>query len=407
MFRLGGRAPAVLLLPFDTMLALSDDGMGQFQPRARMSVASGAICSRCIMDQSDPDITFDEAGVCNHCRQADRWLARVRPSRAESEQLLRQMSARIKRAGAGRPYDCVIGLSGGVDSSYTALIASRLGLRALGVHFDNGWDSELAAENIQRVVEALEMELMTLVVDWEEFRDLQRSFLKASVIDFELPSDHAILATMLNSARRERVPYVLMGTNVATEHGLPAAWTWLKLDWTNIKAIHRQFGSVPLSTFPHIGTLRWGLIRVLGLGLKIVRPLNLIDYKRDVATAELIAELGWREYGGKHHESLITKFYQGYILPVKFGVDKRRNHLSDQVRNGEMTREAALSAIEQPIYEPADLQRERAYVLKKLGFSAQEFDEIMGAAPRPHTDYPSDYWWASRLRSLVRPIGRL
>lgn len=359
------------------------------------------------MDRSDPAISFDGAGVCNHCRQAQHWLAQVHPTAEQSARQLTELSNRIKRAGGGGSHDCVIGLSGGVDSSYTALLAHRYGLRSLGVHFDNGWNSELAVENIQRLVESLDMELVTYVVDWPEFKDLQRSFLKASVVDFELPTDHAILATMLNVARERRIHYVLMGTNVATEHGLPPAWTWLKLDWTNIKGIHAAHGSVPLRTFPHVGTLRWGLIRVLGAGLKVARPLNLIDYRREAAAAELSSEVGWREYGGKYHESLITKFYQGYLLPTKFGIDKRRVHLSDQIRNGEISRESALAAISEPAYMPNELVRERGYVLKKLGFSPDEFDEIMRTPPRPHDDYPSDHWWASKLRALVRPIGRL
>jgi N-acetyl sugar amidotransferase len=365
------------------------------------------ICARCIMDRSDPNITFDAQGVCNHCRRASELLARVRPSDVEAEAQLHQAAARIRRAGRANTYDCVIGVSGGVDSSYTALITKRMGLRALAVHFDNGWDSELAVQNIQRIVEALDMELETYVVDWAEFRDLQRSFLKASVIDFELPTDNAIVATMLKTAREHRIPYVLMGTNIATEHGIPAAWTWLKTDWTNIKAIQRAYGTMPLRSFPHVTTLDWGRVRVLGLGLKVLRPLNLINYRREAAVRELKSAVGWREYGAKHGESLITRFYQDYILPTKFGIDKRRAHLSDQIRNGEITRSAALEAIERAPYSPQELERESAYVLKKLGFAEGEFQAIMEDSPRPHTDFASDQWWAGILRKLVYPIGRI
>ena len=164
---------------------------------------------------------------------------------------------------------------------------------------------------------------------------------------------------------------------------------------------------MPLKTFPHVGTIEWGIVRVLGIGLNVVRPLNLIDYRRDEAADALASELGWREYGGKHHESLITKFYQGYILPTKFGVDKRRAHLSDQIRNGEITREQALAEIAQPAYPPDELRRERDYVLKKLGFSEEEFAEIMATPPRSHRDFASDQWWAGALRKLVSPIRRL
>jgi hypothetical protein len=198
-----------------------------------------------------------------------------------------------------------------------------------------------------------------------------------------------------------------MGANIATEHGLPAAWTWLKTDWTNIKAIQRAYGTLPLRSFPHVTTLEWGFIRVLGLGLTVLRPLNLINYRREVAVHELKNAVGWREYGAKHAESLITRFYQNYILPTKFGVDKRRAHLSDQIRNGEMTRAAALEAIEEPPYLAGELDRERQYVLKKLGLGESEFQSIMEAPPRPHTDFASDEWWAGPLRKVARPIRRI
>ena len=359
------------------------------------------------MDTSDPDIRFDARGVCNHCLTADRILPAVQPSPEESGRNLEALSARIRRAGEGREYDSVIGLSGGVDSSYTALLAHRLGLRPLAVHFDNGWDSELAVDNIQRVIEACGFDLITYVINWEEFRDLQRAFLKASVIDIELLTDHAIFAAMLNLAREHDIRYVLSGGNIATEHGLPGAWIWNKQDWTNIQAIHRAYGAVPLRSFPHLTTAQWLRIRLLRQRLEVVQPLNLVRYRRDEAAAALAAEFGWREYGGKHHESLFTKFYQGYILPTKFGVDKRTAHLSDRIRNGEMTRDEALAIIQAPPYATDELNRERDYVIKKLGFSAEEFAEIMRTPPRSHASFASDRRWLDLLRALNRPIRRL
>jgi N-acetyl sugar amidotransferase len=359
------------------------------------------------MDTSDPDIRFDAAGVCNHCLTADRILPAVQPSPEESERKLEALAARIRQAGEGREYDSVIGLSGGVDSSYTAVLAHRLGLRPLTVHFDNGWDSELAVDNIQRIIEACGFDLMTYVIDWEEFRDLQRAFLKASVIDIELLTDHAIFAAMLKLARGHGIRYVLSGGNLATEHGLPRAWMWNKQDWTNIRAIHRAYGSVPLRSFPHLTSAQWLLIRLLRRDLEVVQPLNLVRYRRDEAAATLEAEFGWREYGGKHHESLFTKFYQGYILPTKFGVDKRRAHLSDRIRNGEMTRDEALAIIETPPYTKEELTRERDYVLKKLGFSDEEFAEIIRTPPRSHASFASDRRLMDLLRTLNRPIRRL
>jgi N-acetyl sugar amidotransferase len=359
------------------------------------------------MDTSDPDLRLNAAGVCRYCRTADRILPKVQPSPEESERKLEALAARIRRSGEGREYDSVIGLSGGVDSSYTAFLAHRLGLRPLAVHFDNGWDSELAVGNIERIIEACGFDLFTYVIDWVEFRDLQRAFLKASVIDIELLTDHAIFAATLNVAREHGIRFVLSGSNVATEHGLPAAWIWNKQDWTNIRAIHKAYGSVPLKSFPHLTSARWMLIQLLGRDLEVVEPLNLVRYRRDEAAEALTRLYGWREYGGKHHESLFTKFYQGYILPTKFGVDKRRVHLSDRIRNGELTREEALTVIESPPYAPAELTRELEYVIKKLGFSDEEFASIMAAPPRSHAAFPSDRRWTELVRNLYRPIRRL
>jgi len=342
------------------------------------------------MDTSDPDIEFDADGVCSHCRRAETLLPTVRWTPEASERALAEIADRVKRAARGREYDSIVGLSGGVDSSYAAYLGHKIGLRPLAVHFDNGWDSELAVGNIQRVIEGCGLDLVTYVIDWREFRDLQRAFLRASVLDTELITDHAIVAATANLAREHGIRYLLTGYNLATEHGLPRAWHWAKYDWTNIKAIHAAYGEVRLKTFPHMSALRWNLILELGLGVRPVQLLDLVNYRRDEAAATLAREFGWREYGGKHHESLFTKFYQGEILPTKFGIDKRRLHLSDLVRNGELTRGDALAIVAEPAYEPNELRSESEYVRKKLGFDAAEWAEILAAAPRSHADFASD-----------------
>jgi N-acetyl sugar amidotransferase len=362
-------------------------------------------CSRCIMDTSDPDITFDSDGVCNHCRRAERLLRSVRWTTETSERALAEVAERVRRAGAGLEYDSVIGLSGGVDSSYVALLAHRLGLRPLAVHLDNGWDSELAVENIQRVVEACSLDLVSDVIDWREFRDLQRAFLRASVVDIELLTDHAIFASLVRVARTNGVRFILSGNNVATEHGLPKAWSWNKQDWTNIRSIHAAHGSVPLKTFPHLSTARWRAMQILGRGTEIVELLNLVPYRRDEAAATLAREIGWRDYGGKHHESVFTKFYQGAILPSKFGIDKRRVHLSDRIRNGELTRDEALAIIANPPYPPDELRVEGDYVRKKLGFDETEWATILAAPAQSHTAYATTRPVPGPLRILAR-VGR-
>jgi N-acetyl sugar amidotransferase len=362
------------------------------------------VCARCVMDTSDPDIFFDAGGVCSHCRSAEETFKRIRRSPEESKTALRELAGRIKAAGAGQEYDSIIGLSGGVDSSYLARLARQMGLRPLAVHFDNGWNAELAVENIQRVVEGCSLDLQTYVINWAEFRDLQRAFFKASVIDIEIITDHAILAALVSLADEHKIRFVLSGNNLATEHGLPEAWVWNKQDWTNIKAIHARFGTVPLRTFPHLTRRRWLAIRGFRRGLAFVEPLNLVAYRRDEAAATLAREFGWRDYGGKHHESVFTRFYQSYILPTKFGVDKRRAHLSDRIRNGELTRDEAVAILAEPLYTPEELANEREYVLKKLGFSAEEFAAIMATPPRPHDDFATDRRFFELVRMAYRPI---
>jgi N-acetyl sugar amidotransferase len=356
------------------------------------------------MDTSDPDISFDDVGICNHCRLFARLMPALRARAASGG--LEQLASRIKSSGADREYDSVVGLSGGVDSSYVAYLARSMGLKPLAVHFDNGWNSELAVENIQRVVEGCGLDLVTYVINWPEFRDLQRAFLRASVIDIELITDNAILGAMVNLTAEHEIRYVLTGANKATELGIPSAWIWNKTDWRNIQAIHARFGSIPLRTFPHLSASRWLAIRGLHRGMEMVEPLNLIEYRRSEAAATLAREFGWRDYGGKHYESIFTRFYQRYILPIKFGVDKRRVHLSSLVRNGELTREEALVRLEQPLYTADELSTERDFVLKKLGFTDAEFEAIMSTPPIAHDAYPSDGKWIDALRALYRLAQR-
>lgn len=356
-------------------------------------------CARCVMDTTDPAIAFDCGGVCSNCRGAEAVLARLPVDEAEAARRLERLADRIRAKTVDAEYQCLVGLSGGVDSSYVALVAKRLGLRALAVHFDNGWNSEVATSNIESICTQLDFDLVTEVINWNEFRDLQRSFLLASVIDVELVTDHAIFATMLRLARSYKIPFVLSGNNAATESIFPDAWAWLKQDRRNIVSIHRQFGSVPLTTYPLCGVLRWGVARYSGLGPRYVEVLNDCRFRRSDAEAELAAEVGWRPYGGKHHESTFTKYYQAHILPTKFGVDKRLAHLSSLVMNGELTRDEAIERLDEPLYDPSERAADEAFVLKKLGFSTDEWAEIMSADPVAHDRYGSS---APVLRFLRR-----
>lgn len=341
-------------------------------------------CSRCVMDQTDPDIQFDEHGVCNHCHTYE-YLVRTRVKKGEVGQaMIERMVHEIRKDGQGKDFDCIIGVSGGVDSTFAAYKVKELGLRPLAVHLDNGWDSELAVKNIENVLKKLDIELYTHVIDWEEFRDLQLAFLRASTPDSEIPTDHAIFALLRQMAEKVGVRHIISGFNVRCETHLPPAWSQGHLNWKYIQTVHRRFGSVPLRTFPHMTfveylrfqwSIRWWDI------------LDYLDYSKTQAMEVLKKECGWRYYGGKHYESIYTRFYQGYILPKKFGFDKRKCHLSSLICSGEITRGAAIGELQSPPY-PLDLQEEdRVYVIKKFGISDAEFQRIMSLPAKSIVDY--------------------
>ncbi len=356
-------------------------------------------CRRCVMDSSDPDITFDDGGICSHCIDTSSLYQRLPTSEDDAYQRLEKIAEKIRAEGEGQEFDSVIGLSGGVDSSYVAYLAKKLRLRPLAVHFDNGWNSEIAVANIKNIVTSCDMELMTYVINWPEFRDLQRAFLKASVVDIELLTDHAITAAMFKIAKQQKIKYVLSGSNIATESGMPKSWIWRKQDWRNIKAIHRRYGEGPLNNFPSLGVWKWIALNIFP-GMEFVPILDSTVYKKLSAMETLKQELNWRDYGGKHYESVFTKFYQAHVLPQKFGIDKRLPHLSSLIRNGEVTRDEALEALSEPLYSATDLANEKQYVLKKLGFSDSEWEGIMSQPPRSHADFPSDEWVYRTVRKL-------
>ena len=344
------------------------------------------MCTRCVMDTTDPDIVFDENGVCNHCHTYDRMVREYVVDGEEGLRHLEQTAQKIRKDGQGKKYDCVIGVSGGVDSTYVAYRVKKLGLRPLAVHLDNGWDSELAVKNIEETLKRLDIDLYTEVLDWEEFKDLQVSFLRASTPDSEIPTDHAINALLGNLAQKIGVKYVIIGSNVRTETHLPRAWSQGHLDWKYIREIQKRFGTQPFRTFPHIGFFTYYLRM---LTQKRVEILNYLGYNKKEALRVLQEELGWRYYGGKHYESIYTRFYQGYILPEKFGFDKRRSHLSSLVCSGEVTREQALEELKVPTYAPSMQEEDREYVVKKLGLTDAEFAAIMSAPRKSYWDYPS------------------
>jgi N-acetyl sugar amidotransferase len=355
-------------------------------------------CKKCVMDESNLNLDIDENGICIYCREAEKKLHRYKYTNEEEQKNLQEFSKSIRLRTQGK-YDCVHGLSGGVDSSYIALLAMDMGLNPLCVHFDNGWNSNTAVKNIRKIIDVTGFDLHTYVIDWPEFRDLQRSFFKAHVIDIEMLTDHAIFAALFKIRKQYGIKTVLSGTNYTTEHGMPNNWSWNKMDLKNIKGIQSQFGEMTINSYPTMNTISWLIMRKFRIGGIFEEPLNLINYKKFFAMGKLKERFGWEYYGGKHYESTFTKFYQAYVLPVKFGIDKRKVHLSALVRNEELTREEAMAELSLPLYETQDLLQDKRFVLKKLGFSELEFDKLMLDSPVEHDFYPSD---AIYIRPLIR-----
>ncbi|NQY11955.1 MAG: N-acetyl sugar amidotransferase [Flavobacteriales bacterium] len=362
------------------------------------------ICTKCVLGKADdPFITFDQQGVCNHCYAFDEVSRkRVIPKEHQKAEL-QKIVDQIKKDGKGKTYDCIIGVSGGVDSTYIAYLTKDLGLRPLAVHLDNGWNSDISVKNIASCLDKLSIDLLTHVINWEEFRDLQVSYLRASVVDIEQLTDHAIFAVLLKLAGKHGIKHIVNGQNVSTEGILPSYWVHNKNDLINIKGIHSKFGTVPLKTFPTLGLIkRYYYINILGISEHSF--LDYIDYEKDKAKKYIADQLGWIDYGGKHFESLFTKFYQAYILPVKFKIDKRKSHLSSLICSGQMTRDEAFEELKKPLYKPDDEEREKAYVLKKLKLSENEFDKLMKEPRKEHTDYPSILNYYNRFRTPYRFI---
>jgi N-acetyl sugar amidotransferase len=361
------------------------------------------ICSRCVMDTTDPEIVFDDNGVCNHCHTYDQSIARGLFSGDEGRRKLDEIVHKIKEAGRNKEYDCVIGVSGGVDSSFVAYKVKELGLRPLAVHLDNGWDSELAVKNIEQIINRLKIPLYTHVIDWEEFKDLQLAFLKASTPDSEIPSDHAILALMIMMAKKYKVP-VITGMNVRTESHLPSSWSQGHIDWRYIKNVHKRFGKVELKTFPYLNI--WTFLLYLRTD-NWVHLLNYIDYRKEDAKKFLIDALCWKDYGWKHHESIYTRFYQGYILPKKFGFDKRKTHLSSLICASEITRGKALEELKNEPYPIAMQNDDKVYAIKKFNLTAKEFEDIMNQPQKSYHDYPNYHFILNNpLYNLLRLLYR-
>jgi aminotransferase len=346
-------------------------------------------CSKCIMDTSDTGIQFDTNGVCNHCREFEEVTSQHWFPNKEGSEKLDRIIKQIQFEGKNNEYDCILGLSGGADSSYLAVKAKAWGLRPLVVHVDAGWNSELAVANIEKVVKYCDYDLHTHVVDWEEMRDLHLAYLKAGIANQDVPQDHVFFASLYHFATKNNIRYILNGGNLATEGIFPKSWLGSAMDSINLKAIHKKFGTHKLKTYNTISFFDYYIRYPLFKKMRTIRPLNYMVYDKAQAIAELEQLVGYKPYERKHGESLFTKLYQNYYLPEKFGFDKRKPHLSSLIVSKQMTKEDALKKLAEPLYDPQELEIDITYFCKKLRITRKQFNELMLAPSHHHTDFPT------------------
>ncbi len=364
-------------------------------------------CAISVMDTiADPNITFDEKGICNYYYE---YMAAEKQHCLTGEggrKKQEEISAKIKATPGKKGYNCILGLSGGADSTYLAYLAKDLGLNPLLVHFDYGWNTEIATKNVENAVKGSGFDLYTVVMDWPEFRSLQRSYFKASVLDLDVPADHMIFGALYKTAKKFKIKYVLSGNNVCTEHTLPKTWNYNKFDLINLKNIHSRYENGSLSHLPALGVWNMALYQLFH-SIEKVSFLDLQEFKRDDILKVIEKEMGWINYGGKHQESVFTRFYQGYILPNKFNIDKRKAHLSNLIFSGQLTKEAALAEIARPTYDEKLQRQDFVFVAKKLGFTIDEFEKVLSLPNVDHAFYGTDQKQREMYFSIMRGIKPL
>jgi N-acetyl sugar amidotransferase len=357
------------------------------------------VCTKCVLDSSESTITFNENGECSFCIDIEQ---KTKVLNKPSVEAFNQIIAKVKKDGKNKEYDCIIGLSGGVDSSYVSYLVKENGLRPLAIHLDNGWNNELAVANIENICKKLDIDLYTHVIDWEEFRDLQKSFLAAGVANAEAPTDHAIFALLYNLACKFKVKYILDGVNNATEKSRPtfSGGGYIYSDLKQLNGIHKIFGTIPLKSFPQMSFYK-KLFFQKALRIKQLSILNYVKYNKYDAIKLLQEELNWRDYGGKHHESIFTKWHQMVYLPKRFNFDKRKIHLSDLILEHQITREEAINELEKSQISIAELRELEEYVQKKLGYTLEEYNSLLNSPIKSYKDYPNDEWIINLYRKII------
>lgn len=358
------------------------------------------MCTRCVMDTiADPDIVFDENGQCNYCKdyfkRENEYLVKGEAGLNHLDNLIKTM----KETQKNKKYDCLLGLSGGKDSSYIAYLAKKNGLRTLLAHVDYGWNTEASENNVNKIAKYTGFDLVISKINWNEYVDIHKAYFKSSVVDIEVPTDHSLRAELYNIGNKNDIKYHLKGGNYVAEHIMPKSWYYQKMDLKNMSAIHDKYGTMSLKEFPTMSYSKWFYYMIIK-GIRDLYPLNYIDYNPDVMKKTLQEEVGWIDYGKKHNESTFTKFFQCYILPTKFGIDKRHAHLSNMVCSGMITRDEALTEIAKPLYDPEELETVKKDILKKWNMKQEEFDHIMSLPRVEHSTFPSNAWIFNLLKTV-------
>ena len=345
------------------------------------------ICKRCIMNTTDPEIYFDQQGICNHCNEFDKLTSKKWFPNQEGKKNLDVIFDKIRKHNINKDYNCIIGMSGGIDSSFLALLVNEYKLRPLVVHVDAGWNSELAVNNIEKIIKYCGYDLHVHVMDWREIKDLQLAYLKAGIANQDVVQDHAFFASLYHFATKHKIKYILSGGNIATESVFPKAWHHAAMDSINLRAIHNRFGRINLKNYKTISFFQYYFYYPFIKGMTVIRPLNFLPYNKVDAIKFLKEKVDFKDYGRKHGESRFTKFFQNYYLPKKFNFDKRLPHLSSLILSGTISRNQALEELKKPLYEKIELQEDKIYIAKKLGISVIELDELIEKKGNHYSDY--------------------
>lgn len=365
------------------------------------------ICSNCVMDTSDLEIIFDEDGVCNHCIDFKENISKYWFPNEKGTRKWSKLVSQIKQNGRDKDYDCILGLSGGVDSSYLAIKLLEYDLRPLVIHVDTGWNSELSVSNIERIVKHCKYDLITHVVNWNEMRDLQLSYLKSGIANLDIPQDHIIFATIYHFAVKHDIKYVISGGNIATESIFPAHWLSSAMDSKNLKSIQKKFGTIPLKNYKTINFFSYYFWYPFYKQMRTIRPLNYMKYIKNNATTELEKLINFKPYNTKHGENFFTHFFQNFYLPTKFGYDKRRPHFSSLILSGQLSRKKALLLLEEPLFKKNDLENDFEYFCKKMKISRKDFDQLL-VTPivdyRAFSNWNKYYYITKKIQKMIELI---